>query len=149
MRTLILILLIYFITSCVRTENVSNDKENANKMYDDLCSLVIAYNDSLNQSSDSVHIENMILDYERKLTEIVFSYPPNTDLNMTNGQQDTLSQLTDKFIELKKIKILATSNIESDSIRYSISPSPFCSISREAPVLAFTSAQYAIYGVCV
>lgn len=118
MRTLILILLIYFIASCVRTENVSNDKENANKMYDDLYSLVVAYNDSLNQSSDSVHIENMILDYERKLTEIVFSYPPNTDLNMTNGQQDTLSQLTDKFIELKKIKILATSNIESDSIRY-------------------------------
>ena len=118
MQKIIFIALIALsIVGCSKTTDNATIQENAKKMYANLNAHITAYTDSLHHSTDSLSIEKTINDYETILTEIIFSYPPNTDVVMTTAQQDTLWQLTDKFIKLKKAKQASLNKSEADTTK--------------------------------
>ena len=116
-KKIFLIIVGLSIVGCQKSNNNSTTRDNANDMYDKLHSHIISYTDSLKILSDSLSIEQAINNYETKLTDIIFSYPPNTDIVMTTGQQDTLWQLTDKFIKLKKAKQTRLNKSDTDTLK--------------------------------
>lgn len=118
MRKLIVFIVgIILFTGCSETEKNSLDRQKASELYSKLYSLASSYIDSMNHISDSLSLVRITNGYETKLTEIIFSYPPNTDHNMTNGEQDTLSQLTQEFVKIKNIKRKEINNINMDSVK--------------------------------
>ena len=111
------IFIIFSLVGCGHTKDNVTIQENANKMYANLTEHIRSYTDSLHHSIDSISIEKTINEYESILTEIIFSYPPNTDMVMTTAQHDTLWQLTDQFIKLKKAKQASLNKSYADTTK--------------------------------
>lgn len=102
-------------TNC-EPKRKSVDRSQATMMYNMLRQLVISYTDSLSTATDSVSIASITERYEELLTELIFKYPANTDLLMTNGQQDTISNLTAKFVRIKNEKIKGLNIEKTDRV---------------------------------
>ena len=103
---------------CACSNSQTNDENSqADQLYNDLKAIIISYSDSLNAANDSASIDNIIRNFEAELIKTNYNYPPETDFNMTVGQQDTISKLTDELIRIKQSKLHSILNT-TDSITH-------------------------------
>lgn len=83
-------------------------------------SLIKAYTDSMMLATDSTRVESLANGLEERLTKLNFSYPADTDLQLTEGENDTLAIVTSKFVKLKKERLYQFAHpivrTDSDSI---------------------------------
>lgn len=100
--------------------NEQSSSDDASRMYNELKKLVISSTDSLKSASDSTSVATAVENYEKLLTKIIMHYPAQTDMRLSQGQQDTLAQLTEKFVSLHREKnhrlTLSTDTLPSDTI---------------------------------
>ncbi len=103
--------------SCTK-ENKSKDRSEAKDMYEQICKLTKDYTKKLADSPDSVSWAAACTEFEEKLDKINFSYPPDTDLLLTEGQNDTIHSLMQQYIEArdKRIQSILHPIVEVDSI---------------------------------
>ncbi len=75
--------------------------EAARSLYERCLSTTMLYTDSLRDARDSATVLRLsaCLDYE--LARINYVFPPDTDLDVSEGENDTLTNLTDKFVLLR------------------------------------------------
>ena len=108
MKKTFLFTLIAIICSCLagcKTENKVKDRSDADKMFARICKLTQEYTEKLSEASDSATWAQVYNEFEDKLEKISFSYPPDTDLLLTEGQNDTIQNLLEEIVKVKKEKI--------------------------------------------
>ena len=81
------------------------DRSDAKKMFERICKLTSDYTEILANSADSSGWAKAASEYEEKLDKINFSFPPDTDLLLTEGQNDTIHSLMLAYIKARDERI--------------------------------------------
>lgn len=103
------IIAVLFIFSCAligcKPEKKYIDRSEATEMFARICKLTKDYTQKVADSPDSLKWANLCSEYEYKLDKISFSYPPDTDLLLTEGQNDTIHSLMLDYIKARDGRI--------------------------------------------
>lgn len=70
-------------------------------LYREMCQLIRSYTDSLQASKDTVSFKRLSSAYEDKMTKLNFRYPADTDLELTEAENDTLNQLMTAYLKVR------------------------------------------------
>lgn len=111
-------------SACSR-EKSTKDRSQADEMFARICRLTKEYTERLDAAPDSADWASMCSEFEEKLDKISFSYPPDTDLLLTEGQNDTIHSLIQDYVKVRESRIheILHPFVEEDSL--SISDSAF------------------------
>lgn len=107
-----------------RNSGSGHDHAMARRLFEKSASLILLYTDSLRNVADSASLKRMNEDFQDKITKINFEFPPETDLDLSQQENDSLVNLLDSLVAVRneKIKRLILAN-PSDSLHVdSISP---------------------------
>ena len=109
-----------FFTACSR-EKSTKDRSQADEMFARICRLTEEYTQRLEAAPDSADWASICSEFEEKLDKISFSYPPDTDLLLTEGQNDTIHSLMQDFVKVRdgRIHELLHPVVEVDSLSIS------------------------------
>lgn len=75
--------------------------EAAGSLYHSSVALTLAYTDSLGRAKDSATVIRLVKEFDDTLTHLNFRFPADTDIDMSEGQNDTLSRLNSRFVHLR------------------------------------------------
>ncbi|MDE6551652.1 MAG: hypothetical protein K2K98_01630 [Muribaculaceae bacterium] len=102
-------------------EKKKKDRSQATEMYERICKLTEDYTDRLQNAPDSADWASVCSEFEEKLDKITFSYPPDTDLLLTEGQNDTINILLQEYVKMRERRIhgLLNPDVETDSLEVS------------------------------
>lgn len=108
-KILILSLVIGFI-SCQKKEDVRRTDE-ASVLFEKSAELIISYTQKINTAPDSAAVDSLYKTYEKHITDINFSVPPQTDLYLSEQENDSLYTLlqnlnASKSTRLSQLKVL-------------------------------------------
>lgn len=87
-------------TSCGNSEGDARGKS-ARELYEKTIRLNARYTDSLRVAKDSATVERLSKSYEEALTRLNFEYPADTDLEMSEGENDTLVNINLRYVSLR------------------------------------------------
>lgn len=81
------------------TSSKENDRaEQTKSLYEKSCCLIREYTDSIASAGDSISVQRYLSNFEDRLTHLNYEYEPDTDIYMTESQNDTLLTLTDHLL---------------------------------------------------
>lgn len=92
------------ICGCTR-EKSSKDRGEASEMYERICKLTKEYTERLETAPDSADWDEVCTEFEDRLDKINFSYPPDTDLLLTEGQNDTIHSLMQAYVKAREERL--------------------------------------------
>lgn len=103
-------LLLFLFIACGKN-NDSDNYEEARLLFSQSAELIIDTTQKIELSNDSSAIDSLSRLYEKKITDINFSIPPETDLKLTEQENDSLFKLMVNMQRTKedKLKKLAES----------------------------------------
>lgn len=103
-KTYAAIMIVLMCLSCSRRhEPISH--EDAGKMFEKSINLLILYTDSISNAADSTQVEGLLNAYEYKINAINFEFPPDTDLRLTEEENDSLIKMTDRLVAARKERL--------------------------------------------
>ncbi len=107
-------------TNCSK-ETKHKDRSNAKDMYERICELTKEYTEKVADSPDSASWAAICVEFEDKLDKVNFNYPPDTDLLLTEGQNDTIYSLMTAYLEARdgRIHRILHPVIETDTLSVS------------------------------
>ncbi len=121
-KTLFIFIAIFFVgllcaPGC-KQEKPQKDRSEAKEMFERICKLTKEYADKLADSPDSSSWAANCNEFEDKLDKVNFSYPPDTDLLLTEGQNDTIHSLMMEYVKVRDERIHAILHpiVELDSL---------------------------------
>lgn len=85
--------------SC-RHRKGDEEKDDSDRLYYSTLNLIKLYSDSLKTASDSLTVQEMFTRFNAELDSLNFSVDPDTDLLLSEGENDTM------FIELSSLRKL-------------------------------------------
>lgn len=103
-RCIVLFAFVISISGC-KQENHDKDRSAADEMFRRITRLTSNYTSKLAEISDSAEWAKLCNEFEDSLDRINFSYPPDTDLLLTEGQNDTIHTMLQLFIKDRDNKI--------------------------------------------
>lgn len=87
-------------TACVNRDAEGRSPE-ARRLYEKSVALTRLYTDSLKHVSDSASIERLAKGYESAITKLNYEFAPDVYTEISEGENDTLTTLTMRFITLR------------------------------------------------
>lgn len=101
-----------------RRESEDRDRTQADEMYARICELTKEYTAKLQTAPDTTDWVATCNEFEEKLDKISFSYPPDTDILLTEGQNDTIYTLMQEYAKERGRRIhgLPYMEPETDSV---------------------------------
>lgn len=85
----------------------SEDRASADSLFKAVASLTGEYTVKITAARDSADWAKITKEFEDSLTKINFNLPPDTDLQLTEGQNDTIYQLTEAYIAARDARLNA------------------------------------------
>ncbi len=104
---------------CNRSETETLEDNSAITLYQDVKHLTLMYTDSMKGASDTLAILRLDSSFQAKLTEINMAVSPETDAELTEGQNDTLFRLLQNYLIIKSNRCKKFDAGNSDTV-----PSP-------------------------
>lgn len=96
----IMFLVCIIIASCTH-EKRNAKREYATTLYYRSVSMIKLYTDSMMAARDSITVLGLSERLNNQLTVLNFDCPSDTDLEITEGENDTLMMLTDRIVNLR------------------------------------------------
>lgn len=81
------------------------DRGDATDMFERIRRLTLEYTEKLESAPDSADWATLCSEFEEKLDKVNFSYPPDTDLLLTEGQNDTIFFLMQEYARIRDERI--------------------------------------------
>lgn len=104
------------ISSCSMGDE-KRDNRDADKLYSESIQLLRVYTDSLSKAPDTIAIQQLMERFEKRLDKINSDVVAETDLHLSEGENDTLAILVQKLINTKNLRIKRVSGVTpADSI---------------------------------
>lgn len=111
----IILLVLIFLFSCKKNVTKEND-DDARNLFMNTSKLLLELTSELKNSQDSLQVDSLMNLFEHKMIEINFSVPPETDLKLTEEENDSIFKLMNNLKNLQ-IEMLETfSRIHNDSV---------------------------------
>lgn len=104
MKHLAFLLTLFVCLSCSKKEDDSNIRE-AQVLFQETVTLISDYITKIQNTKDSSEIVNLMVELDKKLTDINFSYPSNTDFNLSEQDNDSIFKLMKLLKELRQEKL--------------------------------------------
>lgn len=118
MRIILISIIAFFLClSCIR-EKDNNDDHEARLLFDTSALLIKDFSNKFLKAIDSIQIDSLDKSFEKKMIEINFSVPPETDLRLTEQENDSLYKLLMILyqIRLDKLKEIGEPSVTKDSL---------------------------------
>lgn len=96
---------IFLLEGCSQKEEIQQ-VDDSDILYSETRKLVREYTDSINLAVDSLAAKSAFSNFNAKLDSLNFSVAPNTDLLLTEGENDTL------YYEIMGVKVLYTDKLK-------------------------------------
>lgn len=124
--------LIYFsvvlIGACVAaacaSENTAKDRSEACDMFGEITSLAKSYILKVGCAPDSAAWADVCMEFEDSLDKVNFKYPADTDLSLSEGQNDTIANLLRAYMKARDERLdflMAPPALSQDSVAVSAS----------------------------
>lgn len=99
-------------------EKKKKDRSGADEMFRRIASLTSNFTTKVAEAADSAAWSELCTQFEDSLDRINFAYPPDTDLLLTEGQNDTIHALMQEYIKERDSRINAILHpvVETDSV---------------------------------
>lgn len=81
------------------------DRTEAHELFEAVTSLTKSYTARVAVATDSVTWAMLCEEYEDSLDKVNFSFPPDTDLMLTEGQNDTITSLLATYVRVRDERI--------------------------------------------
>lgn len=112
---------IIFLIVCPFVISCGNKKESrrsgdADVLFTQSVNLLNQITQQLTFAKDSLSVDSLSDLFEKKIVEINFSVSPETDLNLTEQENDSLSNLYRKYLSIKSAKLIEFSITYNDSV---------------------------------
>lgn len=116
-RALLFTIALCFLSSCSHRDS-KNDHAMAEQLFIKSVKLITAYTDSIGNTTDSTAFNRMRNEFDEKLAKVNFQFPPDTDLSLTEEENDSLVRLLEKLrnVIIEKDKNLIPADTVTDSI---------------------------------
>lgn len=101
MKKIVYILTLLVCLSCAKKED-DNEMQEAQSLFQETVALISDYSTKIQNSKDSAEVDNLMAEFDKKLTDINFSYPSNTDLLLTEQDNDSIFKLMQNLKDSKK-----------------------------------------------
>lgn len=109
--------------SCSKAKEARMTDE-ARELYKKSMKLSALYTDSMSKAKDSTAVNRLFAAYDDNLTKLNFEYPPDADLDMNEGQNDTIIRASRKIVQLRdsmlkefgRRPVIEPDSISTDSI---------------------------------
>ena len=109
-------IMLAFLSACKKKEDITQYDE-ARYLFDESTKLIQTVTADIAVATDSISIDSLSKVFEKKIVEINFSYPPQTDLKLTEQENDSIYKLMQTMLALKEEKLSSFSKIiETDTI---------------------------------
>ena len=86
--------------SC-KKEHTQNSHAEAERLFHDIHKVTLLYTDSILNARDSISLFELMNRYEEKLEEVNYAALPDTDYNLTEGENDTIKMAMDSLVSAK------------------------------------------------
>lgn len=100
-----LIYILPLLTLCIsagcREDRHNSKRDQAVNLYYKSVNLIRLYTDSIGMAKDSATLLGMSDRFAKKMTDLNFQFPSETDLEISEGENDTLTNLTSKYVMLR------------------------------------------------
>lgn len=105
---------------CKRERIDQND--DASLLFDESAQVIIEYTDKIRAAQDSLSVDSLSEAFEKRIIDINFSFPGDTDLKLSEQDNDSLYSLLQTYLNVKKevYRNLAISPV--DSLESEINP---------------------------
>lgn len=91
----------FFVSLCFLGACEMKDKkeksEEAEKLYQESIETLNLFISQIQSANDSISIDSLLERYEKKITDINFAVSPETDLKLTEQQNDSIYKLIEKL----------------------------------------------------
>ena len=102
-------------TCCMNNER-KDSKGEEDRLYAETLALIRQYSDSLEVSKDTAAIKNLMIHFQDRLDRLNNKVAPETDMRMSEGQNDTLAQMLIDLLRLRDERLLGrTDTIAADT----------------------------------
>lgn len=81
------------------------DRTDAHELFDAVTTLTKSYIAKIAAASDSAVWATLCEEYEDSLDKVNFRFPPDTDLMLTEGQNDTITTLIATYVRVRDERI--------------------------------------------
>lgn len=81
------------------------DRTEAHELFDAVTTLTKSYTAKIAAAPDSAGWAMLCEEYEDSLDKVNFSFPPDTDLMLTEGQNDTITSLLATYVRVRDERI--------------------------------------------
>ena len=92
--------IVFSLTSC-RKDNSQDIRVESRELYTRSLTLLKHYTDSLKQARDSATVLRLDKALDNDITKVTAEYSPEAALKISEGENDTLTMMTMKFINLR------------------------------------------------
>lgn len=108
-----LFILLFFFLSLISCKNgvVKENDIEARKLFSRSSEILLEFIEKFQNSSDSISIDSLQIILERKLVDINFEISPETDLKLTEEENDSIFKLMEKINLVKKEKLKSLSQV--------------------------------------
>lgn len=93
-----------------------NKTDDARMLFQKSTELIIDFTTKLKNAQDSAQIDSLIKTFDKTLTDLNFSFPPNTDLQLTEQENDSLFHLLSIYKSERDLKLNPVKISEPDSV---------------------------------
>lgn len=106
------------IVSGCTPEKKSKDRSAGDDLFRRTVALAERFTLRMENTPDSVSVSELYVEFEDSLEKLNFSYPPDTDLLLTEGQNDTIHQSLTRLIEARdeRLQTLMRRGMPADTI---------------------------------
>lgn len=104
------------LAGCSGAESDPREKEAA-ILYQRLCKVTRLYTDSISAAGDSARINALFERYEKEFDRISFDVSPDTDIFLTEGENDTIVMLQARLLEKRSKRLADQMHLASDTIK--------------------------------
>ena len=78
--------------SCSAAHKNENERK-AKDLFEQSANLILEFREKIVLSTDSIVLDSIYEDFDKRLTDINFSFPPLTDIQLTEQENDSLATL--------------------------------------------------------
>lgn len=112
-RYLIPAIAILLAASCSSNSEEKSEQE-VRKLFEQTCKLTKLYTDSIKSANDTTAVEALMTRFDERMTDLNFSVTADTDLKLTEGQNDTIASL------IAKLRSVYNARLDSVSGRHAL-----------------------------
>ena len=91
--------------SACGSDKPARDRSDAISLFKEVTSLTESYTGKIKVAPDSASWAAVSTEFEDSLDKVNFRFPPDTDLLLTEGQNDTIAQLIVRYIKARDRRI--------------------------------------------